>query len=91
MTGVYRIQDSAHVDLRSARTTKGQSISLERRPMPSRSKPLCLRDIAKWCVYLLALLVPGSFVMFILLWLVRLARSHLPAQWRMLSPAGEYK
>ena len=59
--------------------------------MPSRSKPLSLRDIAKWCVYLLALLVPGSFVAFIVLWLVRLARSHLLAQPQMLSPASQYK
>lgn len=33
------------------------------------------RELAKWCLYILVLLAPGSSAVFIILWLVRLSRA----------------
>jgi hypothetical protein len=38
-------------------------------------KPSRSRELAKWCLYILVLLAPGSFAVFIILWLVRLSRA----------------
>ena len=37
-------------------------------------KALRPRDLAKWALYTLALLAPGSFAVLIILWLIRLLR-----------------
>ena len=36
-------------------------------------------ELRKWCAYALILLVPGSFVVIPVLWLVRLMRVEPPA------------
>jgi hypothetical protein len=38
-------------------------------------KPPRPRELAKWCLYILVLLAPGSSAVFIILWLVRLSRA----------------
>ena len=36
------------------------------------------RDLARWCFYLAALLAPGSFVVFIILWINKAMRRSGP-------------
>jgi hypothetical protein len=43
-------------------------------------KPSRPRELAKWCLYILVLLAPGSSAVFIILWLVRLSRAPKPAK-----------
>jgi hypothetical protein len=47
------------------------------------------RALAKWALYTLALLAPGSFAVLIILWLVRLSRALLSrnSTERTLQPA----
>jgi hypothetical protein len=35
-----------------------------------------VRELARWCLYTLILLAPGSFAVLIILWLVRLCRAR---------------
>jgi hypothetical protein len=45
-------------------------------------KPSRPRELAKWCLYILVLLTPGSSAVFIILWLVRLSRAPKQGQVR---------
>jgi hypothetical protein len=50
--------------------------------MLGRLKPSRSHELAKWCLYILVLLAPGSAAVFVILWLVRLLRAPKRGQGR---------
>ena len=60
------------VDFRAARTTKGHDNSTVEDAMLRRLMHSSPRGLAKWCLYAVALLAPGSLAVLVVVWLVRL-------------------